>query len=196
MNGDICSICCGTEREVSVNCPLDCPYLGEARKHDRPILLDTEEIPNREIRISEEFLAEHEELLTATGQALLQVGLGTAGAVDFDVRDALAALIRTHRTMETGLYYESVPENIIAAQLFRFVQEAVANFRTEEKQRVGMVRTRDADVLAILVFFQRLELDRNNGRRRGRAFLDFLRGIYPDSSAGVSGGRSSSLLTG
>lgn len=196
VNGDICSICCGTEREVTVNCPLDCPYLAEARKHDRPIPIESEQIPNREIRISEEFLAEREELLTATGHALLQVGLSTPGAVDFDVRDAVAALIRTHRTLETGLYYESVPENTIAAQIYRHVQEGVANFRAEEKQRLGMARTRDADVLAIFVFFQRLELDRNNGRRRGRAFLDFLRGIYPEASPGVSGGRSSSLLTG
>jgi hypothetical protein len=196
VNGDICSICCGTEREVSVSCPLDCPYLEEARKHDRPIPIESEQIPNREVRISEEFLAEREALLTATGHALLQVGLNTPGAVDFDLREALAALIRTHRTLETGLYYESVPENIIAAQIYRFVQEAVANFRAEEKQQLGMARTRDADVLAILVFFQRLELDRNNGRRRGRAFLDFLRGIYPEASPGVSGASSSSLLTG
>lgn len=196
VNGDICSICCGTEREVTVSCPLDCPYLEEARKHDRPIPIDSEQIPNREIRISEEFLAEHEELLGAAGQALLQVGVGTPGAVDFDMRDALTGLIRTYQTLGTGLYYESVPENAIAAQIYRYVHEAVTNFRAEEKQQHGMSRTRDADVLAILVFFQRLELDRNNGRRRGRAFLDFLRGIYPRVSPGVSGSGSSSLLTG
>ena len=31
VTGDICSICCGNEREVTVDCPLDCPFLVEAR---------------------------------------------------------------------------------------------------------------------------------------------------------------------
>ena len=34
-----------------------------------------------------------------------------------------------------------------------------------------MSETRDADVLGLLVFLQRLEFDRNNGRK-GRAFVD------------------------
>ena len=195
VNGDICSICCGTEREVTVSCPLDCPYLEAARRHDRPQPLGEEQIPNREIRISEEFLAEHEALLSAAGQTLLSAGLSTRGAVDFDIREALAALIRTYRTQESGLYYESVPENGLAAQIFRQLQEALVAFRREETENLGMARTRDSDVLAILAFLQRLELDRNNGRRRGRAFLDFLLEIYPASPAAPPAG-SPSLLAG
>ena len=42
-----------------------------------------------------------------------------------------------------------------------------------------MTRTRDADVLGLLVFLQHFELDRDNGRRRGRAFLDALREFHP-----------------
>jgi hypothetical protein len=195
VNGEICSICCGTEREVTVSCPLDCSFLQAARKHDRPQPLDEEQIPNREIRISEEFLAEHEALLAAVGQTLLSAGLSTSGAVDFDIREALASLIRTCRTLESGLYYESLPENGLAAQIFRQLQEAVAAFRREETERMGMARTRDSDVLTILTFLQRLELDRNNGRRRGRAFLDFLREIYPAPPEAPAGG-SPSLLVG
>jgi len=32
------------------------------------------------------------------------------------------------------------------------------------------------------VFLQRLELDNNNGRKRGRAYLDFLRGFFPEEA--------------
>lgn len=196
VNGEICSLCCGTEREVTVGCPLDCPHLRDARKHDRPVPLAEEQIPNREIRVSEEFLEQHEALLAATGQALVNAGLTTPGAVDFDLREALTALVRTHRTLASGLYYESVPENVVAASIFRLLQSGIEAFRREETERLGLASTRDADVLTILVFFERLELDRNNGRRRGRAFLDFLRGIYPSSSAGSETGVSSSLLVG
>jgi hypothetical protein len=72
-----------------------------------------------------------------------------------------------------------VPENPIAAQLCRRIQESVAEFRRQETERLQMTRTRDTDVLGILVFLQRLEITRNNGRKRGRAFLDFLRGQLP-----------------
>ena len=42
---------------------------------------------------------------------------------------------------------------------------------------------RDADLLGVLVFLQRLELQHNNGRRRGRAFFDFLRATFPADRA-------------
>jgi hypothetical protein len=57
-----------------------------------------------------------------------------------------------------------------------------------------MTRTRDAAVLGVLVFLQHFELDRNNGRRRGRAFLHALRWLYPSGSDGGSTGTSSLLL--
>jgi hypothetical protein len=195
VNGEICSICCGTEREVSVNCPLDCPYLQEARRHDKPVPIEEDQIPNRDIRVTEDFVTSHEELIAAVGHTLLGSALSTPGVVDFDVRDALAALIRTYRTLESGLYYESLPDNAVAAQVFRQVQEGVAALRRQETEGVGVARTRDADVLGTLVFFQRLELDRNNGRRRGRAFLDLLRAFYAESSGGPEAG-SRSLLVG
>ena len=41
----------------------------------------------------------------------------------------------------------------------------------------------DADVLGTLVFLQRLEFQHSNGRRRGRAFFDFLRTYFPAQPA-------------
>ena len=64
--------------------------------------------------------------------------------------------------------------------------------RRQEQQQLGMTRTRDADVLGILVFLQHFELDRNNGRKRGRAFLDALRRFY--SEAPTQPERGSSLV--
>jgi hypothetical protein len=196
VNGEICSICCGTEREVTVQCPFDCQYLRDARRHERVAPVESSQVPHRDIRVTEEFVTEHEALLTAMGRALLNSALNTPGAVDSDVREAIAALIRTHQTLATGLYYESVPQNTVAAHIFRAVEAAVAAFRREETEELGMARTRDADVLAMLVFYERLELDRNNGRAKGRAFLGFLRDIYPAPSGEGGSGLTSSLLVG
>jgi len=183
VHGDICSLCCGTEREVTVSCPLDCEYLRDARRHDRAAGPRPTEFPNKDIEITDRFLRNHEELLVFTSQSVLRAALATAGANDFDVRDALDALIRTYRTLESGVYYETRPANLLAAEIYAHVQTAVAEFRRQETERLGVTKTRDADVLGVLAFLQRLELDKNNGRRRGRAYLDFLRGFYPQATA-------------
>jgi len=182
VRGEICSLCCGRERETTLNCPLDCVYLQEARKHERPGDVSPDEFPNQDIRISETFLHENEALLAATGRAVLEAGLETPGAVDSDVAEALAALIRTYRTLDSGLYYETRPDNTVAAEIGRRIQEAIAEFRREEAEKLQMTRTRDAGVLGVLAFLQRLEIDRHNGRKRGRAFLDFLRVQFPDAA--------------
>jgi hypothetical protein len=194
VRGDICTICCGTEREVTVDCPWDCAYLQEARKHERSAPVNPDGFPNQDIRVSEEFLRDHEPLLVATGRGLMRAAFDTAGAVDLDVREALDALIRTCRTLQSGVYYETRPDNALADRIRRYTQTAVEEYREHETERPGMPRSRDVDVLTTLVFLQRLELDRHNGRRRGRAFLDFLRsffGVEDDAAALAS---ASSLI--
>jgi hypothetical protein len=186
VQGDICTVCCGTEREVTVSCPLECEYLRNARKHERVEPLDAEHIPNLDIRVSEVLLENNQELLEFLSRTLAAAALETPGAVDRDVRDALAALIRTYRTLQTGIYYQTLPENALAAKIFRTVEDAVAEFRRRETERLGMSRTRDTDLLGLLAFLERLELDRNNGRPRGRAFLDLIREPQLESPDGSS----------
>jgi hypothetical protein len=190
VHGDICSICCGTEREVTVACPLDCEYLKVARKHDKPVAIDPQQIPNRDIRVTEQMLEQNEVLVGFLGTVLVRAELDTPGAADADMREALGALVRTYRTLQSGVYYESLPTNPLAARIYEMVQRESAGFRRHETE-TGMSRTRDSDVLACLVFFERLELEYNNGRSKGRAFVSALMefyggGLSPSSPAGSS----------
>ena len=160
-----------------MDCPLDCPYLQEARKHEPPAELDPEKIPNRDIDVPEGFLQDHDALLGAMGHAILEAAFEN-GARDSDLRDAIEPLIRTYRTLESGVYYETRPVNAIAGRIFDSIQSAVVQYRDAECRELGMSRTRDADVLRLLVLLQRLELTSNNGRPRGRAALDTLRTAF------------------
>jgi hypothetical protein len=161
-----------------VSCPLDCEYLQEARRHERPSQVDPSQIPNQDIRITDDFLRSHEDLLAFVSRTLAGRALETAGVVDLDVREALEALIRTYRTLQSGVYYETRPDNPLAGKIQSAFQAAMQQFRQTEAQNLGISRTRDADILGVLVMLQRMEIDRNNGRRRGRAFLDFLRQAF------------------
>lgn len=196
IRAEICPICCGTYREETLNCPLDCQYLQEARKHEKIPDIDPAQFPNPDIRISDRFIRDNEALLLFLGRTVMETALQTPGAVDRDVREALAALIRTHRTLDSGLYYETRPENPIAAEIGRRIQTAVAEFRRAETEQLHMTRTRDADVLGLLAFFERLEINRNNGRKRGRAFIDFLRRQFPEKSAGAAPAAPSLIVSG
>lgn len=178
VHGDICAPCCGEGREITVRCPLDCEHLREARRHDKAPEIDVSQLPNRDIKVTEEFLESREELLEAMADALLQAALETEGVVDLDVRDALAALIRTYRSRASGIEYETRPENRLAAGLFDAAQEGIEEFRKQETELLGMPKTRDNDVLGLLVFLQNFEFDQNNGRPRSRAFLQALCDVY------------------
>src|SRR5580704_12696754 len=183
MGGDICSICCGSEREVTVNCPLDCVYLVEARQHEKaPVAAAGQQIPNQDVRITEEFLRDHEPLLIFLGAKLLEASLDTAGAVDSDVQEALDSLIRTYRTLESGLYYETRPNNLLAVSVQQKIQDAVQELRKELSEK-GSAPIRDAEILGILVFLERVGLHQRNGRPRGRALIDYLRGYFPQKQA-------------
>jgi hypothetical protein len=178
VGADICSICCGNEREVTVNCPLDCAYLMEARLHEKPPQLNPEQIPNQDVRVSEEFLREHEPLLIFLGAKLLESSLETAGTVDSDVREAMESLIRTYRTLQSGLYYESRPANLVAAAIHQKVQDSIQELRKELSEK-GSTAIRDAEILGVLVFLERLGLYHNNLRPKGRSFIDYLRANFP-----------------
>jgi hypothetical protein len=98
--------------------------------------------------------------------------------VDFDIREALEALIRTHRTSQSGLVYESLPANPLAAGICRALEAAITEFLRVEAEQLGVHKTRETTVLGLLVFLQHFEMCYNNGRRRGRAFLSALLDYY------------------
>jgi hypothetical protein len=177
VQGEICPICCGTQREVTVDCPLDCSYLIEARLREKPPEVDPRNFPNADIHVTEDFLRRNEALLILAAAAFAQSAVATHGAIDSDVRESLDSLVRTYRASQSGLYYENQPANILAAQIQRDVQQRVADLRKRAADAGASIR--DADILGVMAFLQRLEIQHNNGRPKGRAFIHFLQQFFP-----------------
>jgi hypothetical protein len=183
VQGEICAVCCGTEREQTLDCPLDCDYLREARRHEKVTTVDPKTLPNPEIEVSDRFLQEQQPLAVVTGRLLLSASLQTPGTVDLDLRDALDSLVRTFKTADSGLIYESRPSNAIAGAVQARFQQELSQFREDIAQRSGVHSVRDKDVLGVLVFWQRMEWQTNNGRRKSRSFLESLYGLLPPPPA-------------
>lgn len=178
VHADICTVCCGTEREQSIDCPLDCVYLQEAHQHEKPSDFDPDALPNADIEVTEEFLRANEILLAFLGTAVYEGALEVPGCTDYDVREGLESLVKTYRTLSAGLYYESRPVNSFAAAILDSVQTRLVDLKKREIEATGSTSIRDATVLSILAFLQRLEYGHNNGRKRSRAFIDFLGSFY------------------
>lgn len=183
VRGYICPLCCGQEREVSIECPFECVYLQEAHRYELARAEPATELPYAAHQIPDDFLQEKEPFIGGLAVTLLQSALDTQSMVDTDLRAALDALIRTCETLSSGLFYETLPEGPARVNLYREMQNFVEKWREEELRRTGMTMTRDADVLRSLVFLGRLAQAHDNRRPRGKSFLALLRRLYPQAVA-------------
>ena len=174
VHGEICALCCGTERENSVTCPLDCVYLQEAhryeweRRGEKPLA----EIPHEKYELDDNFLYHHGVLVEKLGATLLQRALELPATQDSDVREALDALIRTRETLASGIYYDTVPSAPVPEAIYRELQK---NLEEQSKEQ----HIKEDDVIRALVFLVRIAAARDNGRARCRAFLGFLQAAFP-----------------
>jgi hypothetical protein len=174
-NESICAVCCGREREQSIRCPYECEFLRESRKHEELMELDPKAVPYPELEITHRFLEENGLLGQFLGESLWLAAAAQPEAVDADLREALDALVRTYKTMQSGLIYETRPSNPYAAAITASVRARIADLERRLREEANVAPPRDSQILGMLIFFQRTELQVNNGRRLGRAFLDLLR---------------------
>lgn len=136
-------------------------------------------LPNADIEITEDFLRANEILMAFLATAVYEGALNSRGATDWDVREGLEALVKTYRTLNAGIYYEDVPVNPFAAAIVTSVRTRLEDIRKREAEaRGGVSSIRDATVMGVMAFLQRLEYGHNNGRKRSRAFIDFLGQFY------------------
>jgi hypothetical protein len=172
----ICALCCGTEREVTIDCPSDCAYLVASRSYDLDRReIDWSKVPFPDTKIPAAFVMAHEKLLLALSYAICLQARDDRQAVDADVLAALQTLAETYRTLSSGLYYERPPDYRVQRELYEKLKAVVDDFKKAELQQTGVSSTRDAEIHDAAVFLAQLGATRTNGRAKSRAYLDFLR---------------------
>jgi len=205
VHGKICPQCCGEQREVTLDCPSDCPYLLQARERatahhanpqnewpgerDREALFREVEIPD--VEITEQFLYEREELILGLSFALAKSARADRSFMDRDLIAAVSSLAKSYQTLvNSSIIYEPPTANLahqaIVREIAREVETMVREFREAEQQHIGHTRLRDSDVLKALVFLLRLGLGRTSGRPKSRAFVDFLFAQFPTKESVIT----------
>ena len=188
VHGRICPQCCGEQREVTLDCPSDCPYLQQARQHEKPRPAGDFDAASLflHIEVSEQFTYEREHLLMGLSYALAKAAQADRSLNDRDLISALSAMCTSYeRLANSGLHYEqpltSRSQQSVAAQ----IEEMVKQYREAEQKQLGYSNLRDADVLRALVFLLRLGHGRTSGRPKSRAFIDFLVAQFPEQQSAV-----------
>jgi hypothetical protein len=188
VHGRICPQCCGEQREVTLDCPSDCPYLQQAREHEKPRSGDQFDRASLflQVEISEQFTYEREHLLMGLSYALAQAAQADRRLNDRDLIAALSAMsTRYERLVNSGLHYDqplaSAAQHAVGAQ----VEEMLKQYRETEQRQLGYSSLRDSDVLKSLVFLVRLGHGRTSGRPKSRAFIDFLFAQFPQKHSAV-----------
>jgi hypothetical protein len=202
VHARICPQCCGEQREVTLDCPSDCPYLQQARQHEKPRdagAIDREAI-FAEVEISEQFLYEREQLILGLSFALAKSARAARSLdghplTDRDLIAALTSLARSYQTLvESKLIYEQPTANLTHQQIAREIETMVKEFREAEQKHIGYTRLRDSEVLLAIVFLLRMGLGRTSGRPKSRAYVDFLFAQFPETSSAIAAPDSGSRL--
>jgi len=177
----ICAIDCGTEREVTIDCPSDCPHLIAAHRWEQshPKPLAENEIPFPEVSFSSDIVRTRETVLSELGYTVAIYAKEQRSLVDSDVFAAVKALAETRRTLISGIYYEKLPEIPVAAGLYAALTKYIEEEKKREAEHPEVPAMKETEIFHLLVFFVRFARLRSNGRPRTRAFLNFLRSQFP-----------------
>jgi hypothetical protein len=178
----ICALCCGTEREVIIDCPADCAYLIAAHRyeseHPRSIPADT---PLLDETIPQDVVHTHQQLMAALAFSIAKFCAAQPAVVDADILAALQALAQTYKTLGSGLIYEKPPNAPLPGELYAALTSFLDEIRKQQAEHVTSASFKDTEVFYLLVFLYRMGLLRTNGRPRSRLFIEFLRGQFPQA---------------
>lgn len=183
VDGQICAQCCGTEREVSVDCPSGCIYLRESRKYEREKPTRLDELPFKDVELSNNFVYEFEMFIGQIAYHLMEYALNNPRTVDPEILEALDKLVRTYQTEQNGLYYESLPESPGALGVYRTLREFIDGLQKKAQERGDVVGVKSGDLIRSLVFLVRMARVNTTSRPRSRYFIDFLRQTFPEQAA-------------
>jgi hypothetical protein len=176
----ICAVCCGREREVTIDCPVDCSYLISAHRyedeHQRQLPPDT---PLLDVNVPSDLIHTHQQLMAALAFTIAKFCATHHDATDSDVLAAIQALAETSRTLMTGIYYEKQPDGLLRRELYGSLTAFVAEVKQKQAQQ-GSAELKDSDFFYLLVFLYRMGLLRTNGRPRSRRYIEFLRSQFPN----------------
>lgn len=178
----ICAVCCGTGREVTIDCTPDCPHLVAAHRyedeHPRELPADT---PLLDVNLPSDVVHTHQQLMAAVAFTVAKFCASQPDATDPDVLAAIQSLAETYKTLRSRIYYEKPPDSRLPQELYAALTGFIREVKQQQAEHGNSSALKDSDIFYVLVFLYRMGLLRTNGRPRSRRFIEFLRSQFPDA---------------
>ena len=184
----ICALCCGTKREIEIDCPSSCTYLKASRSYEAEKPVIEPELIARMRKYDNNFLDRYHHVLAAVNAAVTDERMSSPWLVDQDVIEVYKALTTTMRTLSSGIYYESVPDGPVRLALFRRLKDAFDSLMTPDTSTAQPIlkASEAVDVLEFITFVAQMN---SSVRPRSRRYLDWLSETFgypqPQQSSGL-----------
>jgi len=178
----ICAVCCGTGREVTIDCTPDCSHLIAAHRyedeHRRSLPPDT---PLLDVNLPSDVIHTQQQVMAAFAFTIAKFCAAQRDATDSDVLAGIQALAETYKTLRSGIYYEKPPQARLPRELYAALTSFIAEVKQQQAERGNSSALKDSDIFYLLVFLYRMGLLRTNGRSRSRRYIAFLSGQFPEA---------------
>jgi hypothetical protein len=180
-------VCCGTKREIEIDCPSTCNYLKASRSYEAEKPTIDPELVAKIRKYDNSFVQRFNFVLMTVNQAVLEERLSSSWLVDRDVIEVYKALAATMRTLSSGIYYESLPEGTVRLSLFRRLKNAFDELMKPDPAAAHSVlkASEAVDVLDFLVFAGQMN---SSTRPRTRRYLDWIADTFGYPQAQQSSG--------
>ena len=177
----ICPVCCGTKREVEIDCPSDCVYLQSGRQYEGGKKAKNKPNESFTERLwSQSFQSRNFETLLGLWSLIRDARSQIPELVDIDVREVLNRLIQTYQTQEGGIYYDHLPESYTQKTLYSSLKSFLEGKQNQENLTASSLKTENLlDCLQLTLEMAVLKLQ---SRPKSRAFLDQLSEIVAKAS--------------
>lgn len=178
----ICAVCCGTKREVEIDCPSTCVHLKAGRSYEAEKRVPDPELAAKIEKYDQDFLYGFSPILDAISRAVVEERFQSPWLVDNDVVEVYKALGATMKTLSSGIYYESLPEGPVRISLFRRLKSLVDELMqpNSDAGRRALKVSEAADVLDFLTFAAQVN---SSVRPKSRRYLDWLTNMTGASPA-------------
>ncbi len=169
----ICTVCCGTKREIEIDCPSSCSYLKASRTYESEKPIPDPQVGAKVHNYDERFVQRHQPILDALTNSVLEERMASPWLVDNDVIEVFRSLSVTMKTLSSGIYYESLPQTPVRLSLFRRLKSVLDEFM---KPDPGAARNalKVTEAIEVLDFLTLVAQANSSVRPKSRRYLDWL----------------------
>lgn len=169
----ICPVCCGTKREIEIDCPSDCVHLKAGRAYEAEKRVPDPELAAKLHKFNDAFLREYSGILDLLSRAVATEYLNSQWLLDNDVIEVFKALTATLKTLSSGIHFDYQPDGPVRQSLFRNVKVLLDELMhpQEAADRRAMKVAEAIEITEFLTFAAQIH---SNARPKSRQYLHWL----------------------